>query len=184
MDISEQLRLKLAARDAADAAGLRLTPNARAAFDSYLISRGDVIVEREDGSFSMLGESLQDALLRLSKSPGTSIYFDNGGDDHAAVPAVGGDAPNHNGGGEAEYIAKAKKLNGLSDDEWHRLDGWKKATLVEEVRGPQTGHESWRKAAPRSVLPNGMSAQEFERLDPMEKLRIANEVSRPEGFAL
>ena len=129
MDISEQLRLKLAARDAADAAGLRLTPNARAAFDSYLISRGDVIVEREDGSFSMLGESLQDALLRLSKSPGTSIYFDNGGDDHAAVPAVGGDAPNHNGGGEAEYIAKAKKLNGLSDDEWHRLDGWKKATL-------------------------------------------------------
>ena len=179
MDISEQLRLKLAARDAADAAGLRLAPNARAALDAYLISRGDVIIEREDGSFSMLGESLQDALVRLSKSPGTNVYFD--GDDDAAAPAVVDDPKRGGGDGLAD---KAAASLGITREEFLRMPPDRRLDLIGRVEGasPVAGRKFWRKPAQKAGLPNGMSQADFQKLSPEAKLRAANEANCPAGW--
>ncbi len=168
----EQLQLKLAVRDEVVKRGLRVAPNAIAALDSHLISKGYAVTFQENGDVTFLGETLGDALERIKSSPEGSIYFD--GPDGAAAPVVNSPSPTRGGGDEA-VIAEAKKRFNYSDAEWNALTGMKKWEIVEEIRGQShvAGNESWRQSVAKVALVPG----EFESLTPEQKIAKANDAT-------
>ena len=164
----EQLRLKLATRDEIAKRGFRVSPNALSALNSHLVSKGYAVTFHESGDVTFLGESLGDALERLSKEPATSLYFDTN------EPATAG-ARQAASGSEDHDVARAKSLGRLTDAEWNSLSQVDKWQRVEEARGApkNAGSEQWR-TQPQKVPSLGVTPQEAEKLGPMEKIEAAN----------